>query len=554
MTAPADIGEISRVLGLPRVHYTPPDGVSWSEVLRSRPDAPPLFEDQESFLTACAHAADTTFDAVQGSPGVAGFMGCGAGKTLALLLAPLIFGVPNYETMYLTQASLLNQLHRDVEQWSQWYPVKLPMTLSYGKLSHPAHRSDLFLSKPKLILADEFHRIGQKARYKRLFEYLETNPQVRLVGVSGSFMKDSLERLQSMLSLILRSWSPVPYNDVLDHWGCVLDIGGEYGRLDMDSVRPLIRWAKEHGMKVGGTHRYIARRAFRERLQSAPGVVVTTGKFNVHATLTMHVMIPQPTAELQRLEQLWELPDGTELVDTLEIYRHRRSMRLGFYTRWRPETVHDEFVEARSNWMRVVRAYEATGHFQSKWFIEQAAQERRLRQDSLDVWDRWCVAREKFEPPEGETVWFEPKILKRVVSNFIDASDDPERVSIWYHNIGVADMLMELGVVPVCRSGQAKPRFGPVAVPLSFSTGWSKTEHATNFCDSLILQPPSSADAMEQLLARHHRTGQDRDVTYTLYGDDADRAALMQKAGALQALTGNTQRILVAEWPGFVTR
>lgn len=547
-------GEIRRILDLDRRVYGHPEGISWTEVLRKRPDAPHLFPDQEIFLSACADAADTWFGPVQGGPGVAGFLACGAGKTLALLLAPLFFGVKPRNALYLTEANLIRQMERDARQWSKFYPVQEPKTLSYGKLSHPQYKKELWKRKPDMILADEFHRIGKRARYTRLFEYLQEHPHVRLIGVSGSMMKSSLSQLQRMLSLILRSWSPIPYNSNADNWASVLDIGGEYSRFDLDAIWPLVKWAEKHGATLDGSDRRMARQAFQERLKTCPGVVVTSGSFNVHATLTVRMLHPEMTPQLRQLEERWELPDGTELVDTLEIYRHRREVRLGYFSRWDPETVTEEWVTTRRRWAQIVNAYVEYGSFQTRFFVEQAARQGVLRHDAIEAWRAWRAASAAYEPPITEVIWFRPDILRGLLDVHVRQAPDPERVSIWYHNRAVADFIEAERDIRVIRAKESKPRFGPAAVPLAFSTGWSRTEGSTNFHEALVLQPPTGADAIEQLLARHHRAGQQRDVTYKLVGTEVDLAKLRQKAEALKNMSGAPQRILVADCPELVTR
>lgn len=546
-------GELRRILDLPRRVYGTPEGISWSEILRKRPDAPPLFEDQEVFLSACADAADAWFGPVQGGPGVAGFLACGAGKTLALLLAPIFFGVKPRNTLYITEANLIRQMELDARQWSRYYPVQEPKTLSYGKLSHPQYRKELWRRKPELILADEFHRIGEGARYKRLFEFLQEHPHVRLIGVSGSMMKSSLGQLHRMLALILRAWDPIPYNSLINNWASVLDIGGEYSRFDLEAIWPLVMWAGEHRARLDGSDRRMARQAFQERLKTCPGVVVTSGSFSVHATLTVRMIPFETTPELQRFEDFWELPDGTELVDSFEVYRHRRELRLGYYSRWDPETVEEEWVEARRRWGKYVRAYVEYGGFETRYFVEQAAQEGSLRLDALEAWARWRSAAATYEPPVTDVIWFRPDILRGLLDEHVRRAADPERVTVWYYNRAVADFIEREGDIRVIRARESKPHFGPAAVPLAFSVGWSRTDGATNFNEALVLQPPGGADALEQLLARHHRAGQTRDVVYKIVGGETDLAKLRTKAEALRHLSGAPQRILVADCPELVT-
>lgn len=532
------MGEIDRILELPRTQYA---ALEWTHALRLHPNAPRLFPDQEAFLTACAHAADTWFDDEQGGPGVLGIMSCGAGKTLSLQLAPIIFGVKAEDCLLLTEAGLLKQLRDDVEEWGRHYPVVNPPVMSYGKLSHPTAKYAFMERKPKLILCDEYqHLAGDGARVKRLFEYLNANPSCRLVGLSGTLVRKQLKQFHTAASLVLRCWHPLPFTDLLDNWSSVMDVGGEPSEYDIQCTRRLVAWA---GLPDAPITKQTARVAWQRRLRTCPGVVVTAGPLNVDVSLRVRMLPPAESEALARLEQLWELPDGTMLVDTLEVARHRRTLRLGFFYRWRPETWDENYDLLRKSWGKVVRDHVEYAGYDSPFFVERAALAGRLRPGAQRAWDAWTSIRETVQPPESEAVWVAPEALDDAVERFLNEADDRAPI-VWFRSRAVGDALEARGW-PTHRAGDGPPTAGRAAVSLAYSKGWNGHMYRS----ALVLEPPTGADLVEQLLARHHRKRQTHDVDFWLLGTERDRFTIASNAQAVADLTRTPQRFLLADWP-----
>lgn len=530
--------ELDRILQLPITSYR---RAGWGEVLRLHENAPRLFDDQEVFLDACAHAADTWFDDTQGGPGVLGLMSCGAGKTLSLQLAPRVFGIPADQTLLITEAGLLPQLRNDVLEWGRHYPVANPQAISYGKLSHPAYKYVLHETSPKLILCDEFQNLaGTGARAKRMFEYLNEHPEVRLVGLTGTLVKRQLRQFYAAAAIVLRHWLPLPYNNILSNWASVMDVGGEPSEYDFGTVRRLVQWAGYDGRSIT---KQTARRAWQRRLQTNPGIVVTSGPLNVEVSLRIRMMELPATPEFERLENLWELPDGTMLVDTLEVARHRRTMRLGFFYRWDPETFDPEYDELRKKWGKVLRDHVEYAGFDSPFFVEHAAEAGTLRRGALKIWEAWKDIRTKVSPPETEAVWFDDKAIPALLDWFEGECDDAAPI-VWAKSRAVLDRLEELGW-PVYRAGEGTPLGGRAAISLAYSKGWN----GHGYRSALVLEPPAGADRMEQLLARHHRKKQTSDVNFWLVGSDLDRMNVTANSRAVSDLTGTPQRFLLADWP-----
>ncbi len=536
--------EIARILSIPSVMYTPgaDPGVRW----RKHRGAPPLLDDQVRFLLACVDAANEPPTASGGAVGALGFMSCGSGKTLALQLAPHIFGVSRERCLLLTKAGLLKQLRQDIDTWGRHYTLADPPVMSYGKLSHPTAEHILEQRQPLLILADECHTIGQKARLKRLWRYFEAHRNARFVAVSGSLMDSEVARMADIAALALRHWCPFPFNGgVLEHWSSVLDAGGEYSQMDYGALEPLVRWA---GVP-DGKPRARARAAVRTRLQSCPGVVVTSGPLNVGASLGIRLRKPTPSEALEQLVQSWVLPDGTQLVDMLEYYRHHRTLSLGFYYRWDPDTVYPEWMAARKAWNGVVQGHIEYGSFDTPYFVCQAAEQARLRSGDMYVYHRWRDAARRYDPPTRETVWVDERKLRTFVRIWWRANKGHGRI-VWYHSAAVGDFARRLGW-RVHPAGEPPPRVAsdtPTLVSLAHRTGWNAESGSTVFSRALVLEPPTTAREIEQLLARHHRRGQlADDVVFTLASDTSTYWALHQRCQAVHDMTAAPQRYILAD-------
>lgn len=525
-------GEVSRILGLPRVDYGPCPEITAE--LRLRPDARPLLATQTTALGACKAALEAG-NGPDGPRGVLCLMGCGDGKTLVGQLAPVIFR--SHRPLVITKASLIDQLHRDIIEWRSEYPVGRPQVMSYGKLSHPSGQASLDLHRPDLIILDEAHVLAnpKSARGKRFVRYVASRRHsVRVVAMTGSLANRSLLDLATVAGLTLRDWVPMPTNGTLGQWAAVLDVGTEPTANDYAAIRPL-------QVAFGGT----PREAFRKRLHTAPGVVVTAGAFAVGVSLSLARCAPKLPAKidmaLRAIDERWELPDGTWLVDALEYARNRRTVRLGFYYRWRPDTVNDEWFEARREWSKVVRSRVEYGHYDSPWFVVQAAEAGRLDRWELARWSAWQVASRKYPPPEGETIWIDPHWIGKLVTSW--RAEKASGGLVWYRSRAVAEAAVDSGW-PVYPAGGEKPKGDFAFVSLGHATGWNGQAYNR----ALVLEMPASARQAEQLLSRHHRRGQTSDVRFDIYAEKKELEKVARASEFVSQTTGQPMRWLLADW------
>ncbi len=544
-------GETQRIIDLPVKEY--PDDAGWTEKLRLHPGAPPLLPIQEQALAACADAATTTFPQGDG-PGFVGLISCGGGKTLLLQLIPRVFGVDPDDVILITEQNLVPQTQRAIAEWSIHYPLATPEILSFGKLSHPKHKDALEKRAPRLIMVDEAHKLGaSSARYKRVFRYLAEHGECRFVAVTGTLMRRSVADMAHLMELALRRWSPVPrHPGTLDSWSSVIDVGGEPAVSDWNAVERIRDWVlgalpeKAAFIQRDKDRRTQARRGVQVRILTGPGVVASSEDLD---ELGVHLQIqniePVISAEVAEALELWELPDGTELVDSFEVHRHTMTLRCGFYYRYVPEEYVEEYVEARNAWSRWSRRLVEYGGYETRFFAEEAARAGTVPPHAASCWARWCHYRELFPPPETEAIWCDEGRLRELVDGFWDKGPG----AVWARSRAIRERLGELyGADRVYAPGEDFP--GPsvrrAVVPMSYHKGWEGQQ----FHRALLLQPPRVADAMEQVISRHHRRRQTEDVEIYIHQTEEEHWVMRAKALALQDTTANRQRYVFADYIG----
>jgi len=512
----------------------------------------------------------------------------GGGKTLVGMLAPLAIGQAHgaprpARPLALVPAPLVRQWATMHADWSRDYALP-PLTsypaISHDELSSPRSSALLDRLRPDLLVIDEGHAFRHmgSARTKRLIRYVVANPGTRVVFMTGSLAAETLRDFAHLLELSLREGAPIPLDDhILGQWCACIDHRGEPERHDWSSVWPLVRrfrrtdpgplrWDPPSERIPLSDRMSGARIAFGRRLRTAPGIVVSRGSA-CGAALRVRIWRPRAPVVIEHaLAQLgasWRLPDGTEIVDALEVDRHRRTLSRGYYDRWRwPECsacggsgdarppehrvsgtfepcptcggngrLADEvWLDARRSWSAAVRTaleYQARKGFDSPALIERAAREGRAGPDLQAAWSRWqevAASRPygtKGPPPErmwldGAQAWLAAAArtwLAHVAPREAAPGDrrkgapTPPRGLIWFERGGV-EAALAAGGFAMHGAGTAPP------APYSPSPALSRRVHGTgtdglhlSWWASLVMEPPSSGQQWEQLIGRTHRPG-----------------------------------------------
>lgn len=515
--------------------------VDWSTL--ARPGARPLRPAQRAFLDAC-WSARVEGPGPWGPRGVVGLLGCGHGKTLSAQLAPLLLGARR--PLLLVPAALVAQTARDVAEWRAEYPVAAPRVATYELLSHPRSGPHLLDdAAPDLVVLDEAHLLGnpEGARWVRLARYLQAHPSCRVVALSGTLTWRSLRQVAHVLHAALRDRSPIPPG-TLDALAAVLDVGGAPAEADWQVAESVLG-------RLPARTKEQARTAFHARLATTPGVVVAAG---VAADVSLTIDLVRPAlpdgvrAALARLATRWELPDGVELVDAIEVHRAARSLAWGWWSRWVEGADRDPrwapWFGARAAWGAAVRDLWYSGRAESPGVAADLARRGALAAHHLAAWTAWEAVRDP--EPAREVAWVDGG--RAWVAEGARLARPGELV--WYSSTAVEEALRAAGW-HVHGAGSAPPTPGPrrAASWRVHGKGWN----GQGFPKSLILETPDGAGAWEQLLARSHRPGQREDVEVRVVVATEAVEGLLGSAlaGAHYAadVLGQPQRLTLASWP-----
>lgn len=484
--------------------------------------------------------------------GLFGPLSCGSGKTLVTLLIPML--VPCTRPVLLIPASLRDQLlDRDLAAYGRHFLLPKNLTvISYSELSVVSGADSLERIQPDLIIADECHNLsGDSARSARFIRYMRAHPKTRLCAVSGTVTKRSIRDFAGLCQLALGKNSPLPRSKSdLDEWADALD-----PIPDAIPVGALRVFADINHPEGSDDQKAAVRDGFRRRLVETPGVVATSASWE-GASLTIRALRPKlPPAVKKALDDLrtsWRIEDE-DIEDSMRLVQVARQLASGFYYRWKwPGGVRDEqWLTARASWHRAVRGVLEWGGagLDSPLLVARAAAAGKLDSDVANAWEIWAQVRDRYQPaPPTEAVW---------VSRFVmEAAKDwarMERGIVWYGSDAVGVELHKHMPVYGAGTDAGAATEGTIACSIrAQGTGKNLQKYAR----ALVLEPPASGAAWEQLLSRQHRPGQAADeVSFDVMMHTAETEGAIwgavNDAVYVQGTQGQRQKLLSArriEW------
>lgn len=555
--------ETQRAIAVRRVSYA---GIDLTEELRTPTGTMRLRPVQSEALAAIRDARGGIFP-----------IGVGHGKTLISALAGTVLGAQM--TLLLTRPGIVPQARRDLGMLSAHWRIGAVQVWSYAALSRPEHTDSLTrlietYGQGLVIVADECHELSNlnSARTRRVARLMAAH-RVPFVGLSGTISDKSPEDFAHLAEWALRDDSPLPrvsegrFLSHLDAWSQTTSSSGRPGPEHWTTVWPLVKAfggadAAESSMAEGAERVEVVRRAFRSRLSSAPGVVMTT-ESSVAVPLRIEVRCPEIPADVRKLlvavEETSTRPDGEELVDDLARATCRRQITAGYYLRWDwPDGVVDTaWMDARSAWARCVREEleHAVDGYDSPLLVwrEVARQVAAGERGYIHrCWRAWDEQRHKPKPPTV-VEWVSDYYL-RIIADAIESEAQKGPTLIWYASSPVEAFLRLCGL-DVYGAGVLPPEDGRDTIACgirSHSTGRNLQRWARN----LILEMPSSGKIAEQLLGRTHRAYQEASaVEVAVYAQGAFGGALeaaLRGARYTEASFQTPQKLLLAEWSGDV--
>ena len=525
---------------------------------------------------------------------------CGAGKTLAGLLAPLVETTIDPSCtgpiLYLVPSTLRSQwLAADVSARSGSIVAGSELPGGWGAGLQNLDRAAWFISheglssvtfegwledhSPATIIIDEAHRFGSptSARWRRVARYLRAHPTCRVVVMSGTLAGRSVSHFRHLLTAALRDYAPVPMDTrEAEMWTAALDPHSDPSPADVAVMRPLCQWA-------GGLP---PREAFRRRLTTTPGVVVgdeaATG-----SSLALGVMplaLPPGIAEAtRRLGAEWVTPDGGEIDSVFEWARNDRTLPYGLWWR-RISAPSVEYAAVAGRFAKRVRQLiEYRGLYTSPGIATKAVADA-LDRGTLppagfswkDLTDYGWLRSRPAEAGEFAPEWVPfavapafhaaeaisaalyrgalhrtaeiPTVRRGGVSASV-ISTVPSAI-VWTLTPHLGRALAEALGVPYRGAGDLPPPGGltVASIPVH-GTGWDGAPRA-GYSVSIVAEMPTSGATVEQLIARTHRYGAPPECQVWVIGTGANQRALVSaeaEAEYTSRVLGTRQRLQYAD-------
>lgn len=455
--------------------------------------------------------------------GAFGMQGVGAGKTLISLLAPVVMEAKR--PVLLVPASLKYKTEAvDIPFYRQHWRLHPDLKVLSNQLLQTLQNKDLLKRyMPDLLILDEAHeyRNRKAARTKRLLSYLKENPDTKLLVLSGTLTKRSIQDYWHLIKHCLPRQCPLPLHwQELVEWSEALDQSMPEHRRRAPGA--LMRFCQP-GENV--------RQGFRRRLVETPGVVATVeSSCDASLNITQRTTPVVPQAVVQAFAQMRRTattPSGDELTDQMNVWRRCKELAYGFYYRWiwpdhKPDV---EWLEARKNWRRFVR--KTIEHNRRGLDSEKAVRDAVARGEiECEEYGPWVAVRERWKPhPPREAVWVSDYLLADAAAWLTE-----HKGLVWVEHDAVGKRLAQLTGHPYF--GAADDRIvhhnGPCIASVH---AHGKGQNLQRFTRMLLLACPSGGDVWEQLLGRSHRQGQDADeVDFELYLHCRELWGAFQKA------------------------
>jgi hypothetical protein len=392
-----------------------------------------------------------------------------------------------------------------------------------GFLVHNCHR----LKNPRAAVTRRVHR------------YIKEHPDTHFVALSGTLTRRTLMDFAHLAEWALGDGAPIPLQwPDLQEWCAALDEDSlVQGRFAPGALEVFL-YPDEFGLTA-------LRRGVQRRITSTPGVVATE-ESPIDASLLIDdwwpsYQPPESVAEAtKRLHDDWETPDDVLLTSAADVWRHARELALGFYYKWDPRPP-DWWLEPRREWSAFVRATLLRSRT-----LDSEQQVAELHREA-SIYLKWAEVREHFKP-NVVPVWLDTAVMS-CVAGWVEQPG-----IVWVEHQAVADKLVEFGVPYYGRMGLN--RFGQ---PIEDAEGGIAASIEANkegrnlqkYNRNLILSPPTTGQAWEQLLGRTHRDGQTADevLVEVFFGCTENIKAFFQAmndARYQRDITGTPQKLLEA--------
>lgn len=448
----------------------------------------------------------------------------GAGKTHVIGLAPTLLAAKGFDrAQILVPGSLKAKTEREFVHLRQHWKIANQYWLdSYTALAQ-ANRADLLEERqPNLLLFDEPGAPGGVRRItgataKRVIRYVlgrrQRGERIACGFFTGTPERSGLDDYSHMILMALGDGSPLPSDAAeLAMWSAWLDDEDPSGQT---------AFAKYFGWDVARDQER-SWDAFRDLVIHTPGIVVSDDAFEgAELSVSVHRVDPGLDREFGMLRDLWQRPDGWQLLDASEesnpdevntwsIWGIARQLALGFFYVADPPPP-KEWLAARKQYADFVRAMIDAPHskYDTEKQVRSACERSAGTGRKIFEWEAWKAVKDSFQP-RSKPVWLSTHAL--------DAAKNWGRHApgiIWVDHTAFGERLAaetgwsffgQKGLDAAGRSIEdASPNKTAIASRLANQQG-RNLQFA--FSRNLIMAMPNAALDLEQLIGRTHRHGQ----------------------------------------------
>lgn len=488
--------------------------------------------------------------------GLFGSISVGYGKSLICYLSPTVLEAKR--PLLLIPAKLKTKTERELETYGDHFNIGVIKVISYELLSRDRGQKELLEYAPDLIISDECHRLKnlKAACTKRVKRYMKDNPDTRMIAVSGTITRKSLMDYQHILVWCLKEKAPIPlyWREAMD-WSLALDEQLPFGKFRiapgvlMQFTNQAEYFKHAHNKKEALNE---VRRGYKTRLTESPGVIATADSYEGSSLLIKTDVVKQPEIiheHFDKLRSTWTMPDGKEIVDAVEMWRHAREFGCGFYYRWETPPPKN-WRKAQKEWAQFVRSIVAHNRKGIDTEFQVAAAVLR-GEYTADEYNNWTAIRGTFKP-KTTAVWLSDHVLT-LAQKWLDKN----KGIVWVEHLAFGEALSKLSGYPFF-SGGGKERLtgqiiedakGPIIASIAAN---AEGRNLQSWDKNLIISCTPSAQLFEQLVGRTHRPGQESDevsveILLTCREGYDGLNNIISQAQYVENTTGQIQKILYAD-------
>lgn len=243
----------------------------------------------------------------------------------------------------------------------------------------------------------------------------------------------------------------------------------------------------------------------------------------------------------------WKLPDGFELVDGVEVYRHALELALGFFYVWDPRP-EEYWLEARRYWRKFARSIVKLGKLDTDFEVANAAHsiqctvdEIRFREGLVEhkdprigkahPYDHWARVRDSYTV-DKKAIWICDSVLQ-ACAKWLHSN---QRGIVWVDHIAFGRALSEVSGRPYFQN-KGRDAAGTYvddangSIIASLESNKTGRDLQFKWDTNLFTCALSDGAEAQQVLARTHRDGTEADtVTAALFMGCVEHATAFENA------------------------